>query len=116
MVRGTRVLPLIADHLSDHHPALRQNQVEEQRSVERRLWDTNGRSILDLEDQRGLRRGHNTEDQFDPEETENNSTTPTLRSKEGHVAEVPEAEEVSNSIVRRGQEERTVKNPSPLKY
>ncbi|GFY23896.1 hypothetical protein TNCV_3536901 [Trichonephila clavipes] len=37
-VRGTRVLPVIADHLSDHHPALGQNQIEEQKGVERRLW------------------------------------------------------------------------------
>ncbi|GFU49585.1 uncharacterized protein TNCV_1591181 [Trichonephila clavipes] len=32
-----------------------------------------------------VRRGHNKEDQFDPEETENNSTAPTPRSKEGHL-------------------------------
>ncbi|GFU10091.1 uncharacterized protein TNCV_3448931 [Trichonephila clavipes] len=49
------------------------------------------------------RRGHNKEDQFDPEETKNNNTAPTLRSK-GQVG-VPKAEDVSNSIARRGQEE-----------
>ncbi|GFV98808.1 hypothetical protein TNCV_2913251 [Trichonephila clavipes] len=52
-----------------------------------------------------MRREHNKEDQFDPEETENNSTAPTLRSKEGQATGVPEAEEVSNNIARRGQEE-----------
>ncbi|GFW18868.1 hypothetical protein TNCV_5133211 [Trichonephila clavipes] len=56
-----------------------------------------------------MRRGHNKEDQFDPEEAENNSTAPTSRSK-GQVAGVPEAEEVSNSIARRGQEERTIED------
>ncbi|GFT58351.1 hypothetical protein TNCV_2118581 [Trichonephila clavipes] len=120
----------------DHHPALGQNQIEEPRSVERRLGDLKDRGNLDLDDQRGnagemkqgchiptgtnygqekvqnrnpdhpMRRGHNKEDQFDPEETENNSTAPTTRSKEGQAAGVPEAEEVSNSIGRRGQEKR----------
>ncbi|GFW31201.1 hypothetical protein TNCV_2577831 [Trichonephila clavipes] len=53
------------------------------------------------------RRGHNKEDQFDPEEAErNNRTTPTPWSKEGQVAGIPEAEEVSNNITRRVQEER----------
>ncbi|GFW51210.1 uncharacterized protein TNCV_3594921 [Trichonephila clavipes] len=28
-----------ADHLSDHHPAFGQNQIEEPRSVDRRLWN-----------------------------------------------------------------------------
>ncbi|GFY53838.1 hypothetical protein TNIN_362111 [Trichonephila inaurata madagascariensis] len=60
-----------------------------------------------------MRRGHNKEDQFDPEEAErNNSTAPTPRSKEGQAAGIPEAEEVSNNIARRGQEERSVKNPT----
>ncbi|GFX63736.1 hypothetical protein TNCV_215361 [Trichonephila clavipes] len=61
------------------------------------------------------RRGHNQEDQFVPEETENNSTASTPRSKEGQAAGVPEAEEVSHNVARRGQEERTVEDPSPLK-
>ncbi|GFX73281.1 ATP-dependent DNA helicase [Trichonephila clavipes] len=52
-VRGARVFPVIADHLSDHHPALGQNQILEQRSVEKRLWNTNSQSNLDLEDPRG---------------------------------------------------------------
>ncbi|GFV04224.1 hypothetical protein TNCV_918451 [Trichonephila clavipes] len=40
----------------------------------------------------------------------------TPRSNEDQVARVPEAEEVSNSIARRGQEELTVEDPSLLKY
>ncbi|GFV58088.1 hypothetical protein TNCV_2109161 [Trichonephila clavipes] len=52
-MRGTRVLLVIADHLSDHHPALGQNQIEEPRSVERRLRDFKDRGNLDLEDQTG---------------------------------------------------------------
>ncbi|GFS99948.1 hypothetical protein TNCV_4196331 [Trichonephila clavipes] len=55
-----------------------------------------------------VRRGHNKEDQFDPEETENNSTAPTPSSNEGQTAGVPEAEEFSNNIARRGQDKRTV--------
>ncbi|GFX01830.1 uncharacterized protein TNCV_1022331 [Trichonephila clavipes] len=35
-----------------------------------------------------VRRGHNKEDQFDPEETENNSTAPKPRTKEGQVVGV----------------------------
>ncbi|GFV95819.1 hypothetical protein TNCV_1728691 [Trichonephila clavipes] len=51
-VRGTRVLKLIADSPSDHQTALGQNQIEEQKSEERRLWDLKDRGNLDLEDQR----------------------------------------------------------------
>ncbi|GFW67217.1 hypothetical protein TNCV_2359271 [Trichonephila clavipes] len=48
-----------------------------------------------------VRRGHNTEDQFDPEEAgRNNSADPTLRSEEGQAAGVPEAEVVNNSIAK----------------
>ncbi|GFU47304.1 hypothetical protein TNCV_3822911 [Trichonephila clavipes] len=62
-----------------------------------------------------MRREHN-KDQFDPEEVyRNNSTVSTPRSKEDQAAGIPEAEEVSNSIDRRGQEERSVKNPTHLK-
>ncbi|GFX59041.1 hypothetical protein TNCV_3814751 [Trichonephila clavipes] len=61
-----------------------------------------------------MRRGHNKEDQFDPEEAgRNNSTDPTLRSKEGQAAGIPEAEVVNNSISRGGKDERTATNPSP---
>ncbi|GFW23622.1 hypothetical protein TNCV_4091651 [Trichonephila clavipes] len=45
-----RVLPVITDPFSGHHPALGQNQIEEQISVERRLWDLKDRENLDLED------------------------------------------------------------------
>ncbi|GFS59804.1 hypothetical protein TNCV_2806191 [Trichonephila clavipes] len=54
-VRGTRVLPVIAGHLSGHHPALGQNQIEEQGSVEKRFWDTMGQSNQDLESERKKR-------------------------------------------------------------
>ncbi|GFV21424.1 hypothetical protein TNCV_2371811 [Trichonephila clavipes] len=54
-----------------------------------------------------MRRGHNKEDHFDPEEAErNNRTAPTPRSKEGQAAGIPKAEVVNNSIARRGKEER----------
>ncbi|GFY12401.1 hypothetical protein TNCV_1798231 [Trichonephila clavipes] len=63
-----------------------------------------------------MRRGHNKEDQFEPEEAErNNRTTPTSRSKEGQADGIPEAEVVSNSIARRGKEERTAINHTPLR-
>ncbi|GFY47228.1 hypothetical protein TNIN_1191 [Trichonephila inaurata madagascariensis] len=59
-----------------------------------------------------MRRGHNKEDRFDPEEAgRNNSTDPIPRSKEGQAAGIPEAERVNNRIARRGKEERT--DPSP---
>ncbi|GFV77769.1 hypothetical protein TNCV_1575171 [Trichonephila clavipes] len=137
-VRSTRVLTEIGDHLSDHPPALGQNQKKEQKRVERKLSHIKGRYDLGMEDQienmeraedikgdkrkltlsspdHPVRKGHNTEDQFDPEEAENNSTAPTPRSKERQVIGLPEAEEVINSIARRGQEERTVEDPSPLR-
>ncbi|GFW16720.1 hypothetical protein TNCV_1639561 [Trichonephila clavipes] len=60
-----------------------------------------------------MRRGHNKEDKFDPEETESNSTAPTQTTK-GQSAGIPEAEEVSNSIAWRGQEERKVKKTHSL--
>ncbi|GFX92709.1 hypothetical protein TNCV_2012951 [Trichonephila clavipes] len=40
--------------------------------------------------------------------------SPTSRSKEGQAARAPEAEEVSNNIARRGQEERTIEDPNSL--
>ncbi|GFV29554.1 hypothetical protein TNCV_4490081 [Trichonephila clavipes] len=40
--------------------------------------------------------------------------SPTSRSKEGQAARAPEAEEVSNNIARRGQEERTIEDSNPL--
>ncbi|GFV64638.1 hypothetical protein TNCV_850871 [Trichonephila clavipes] len=54
-----------------------------------------------------VRREHNKEDQFDPEEAgRNNSKDPTLRSKDGQAAGIPKAEVVNNGIARRGKEER----------
>ncbi|GFS63298.1 hypothetical protein TNCV_2308471 [Trichonephila clavipes] len=53
-----------------------------------------------------VRRRHNKEDQFDPEEAgRNNGTDPTPRSKQGQAAGIPEAEVVNNSIARRGKDE-----------
>ncbi|GFY21486.1 retrovirus-related Pol polyprotein from transposon 17.6 [Trichonephila clavipes] len=89
------------------------------KSIERKPSHIKGRYKLDQEDKRGniemvqwspdhsVRRGDNKEDQLDPEEAENNSTAPTRRSTEGQAIGVPEAEEGSNSIARRGQEEQT---------
>ncbi|GFY65690.1 hypothetical protein TNIN_85361 [Trichonephila inaurata madagascariensis] len=63
-----------------------------------------------------MRRGHNKEDQFDPEEAgRNNTTDPAPRSKEGQAAGIPEAEVVNTSIARKGQKERSVKNLTHLK-
>ncbi|GFU91484.1 hypothetical protein TNCV_2542521 [Trichonephila clavipes] len=94
-VRGIRVLPAIADHLSDQHPALGQNQIEDQKTVERRIWDLKDRGKrYNLRPRRGSK----------------------VESRpSSQAAGVPEAEEVSNSIAMRGQDERTVKNPTPLK-
>ncbi|GFV09765.1 hypothetical protein TNCV_2598201 [Trichonephila clavipes] len=126
-VRGTRVLPVIADHLSDHHLALGRNQIERLKKVERKLSYISDPSIpvtttCDQEEvqryspDQPMRRGHNKKDQFDPEEAErNNSTAPTPRGKEDQAAGIQEAEEVSNNIARRGREERSVKNPTHLK-
>ncbi|GFX90336.1 retrovirus-related Pol polyprotein from transposon 17.6 [Trichonephila clavipes] len=152
---------------------------DEQRKIERGLWDTNGRSNLNLEDQRVSierdrdsreakrnrtakrkltsvnsndlpyfrkrcrrdetvmpttsryklrpRRGAKVESrppsekrvqQGGPVGSRGNrgqqSTAPALKSKEGQAAGVPEAEEVSNSIARRGQEDREQsKIPAP---
>ncbi|GFT92195.1 transposase [Trichonephila clavipes] len=75
------------------------------KNVERDLKDHDN---LDLEHQRGspMRREHNKKDQFDPEEAgRNNSTDPTLRSKEGQAAGIPEVEVVNNTNARRGKEE-----------
>ncbi|GFW99398.1 hypothetical protein TNCV_3007001 [Trichonephila clavipes] len=57
------------------------------KSVERKHSHTKDHYKLILEEEED-----NKEDQFNPEETENNSTAPTLRSKEGQVAGVLEAE------------------------
>ncbi|GFY37330.1 hypothetical protein TNIN_292051 [Trichonephila inaurata madagascariensis] len=62
-----------------------------------------------------MRRGHNKEDQFEPEEAENISIAPTSKSKQGQAAGIPEAEVVNNSIARKGKEERTATDPSPWK-
>ncbi|GFT22934.1 hypothetical protein TNCV_1857471 [Trichonephila clavipes] len=59
------------------------------------------------------RRRHNKEDQF--EEAETISTAPTLKSKQGQAAGIPEADGVNNRIARRGKEERTVTDPSPFR-
>ncbi|GFT99045.1 hypothetical protein TNCV_3794231 [Trichonephila clavipes] len=52
-----------------------------------------------------MRRGHNKEDQFEPEEAIN--TAPTSKSKQGQQFGRPEAEVVNNRIARRGKEKRT---------
>ncbi|GFS70222.1 uncharacterized protein TNCV_1067231 [Trichonephila clavipes] len=51
-VRGTQVRPVIADHLSDHHLTLGQNQIERLKKVKRKLSHTRDHSSLGLEDQR----------------------------------------------------------------
>ncbi|GFU73637.1 hypothetical protein TNCV_996311 [Trichonephila clavipes] len=59
-----------------------------------------------------MRRGHNKEDQFDPEEAGRiNSTDLTPRSSQ--TAGIPEAEVVNNSTARKGKEERTDTDHTP---
>ncbi|GFX67875.1 hypothetical protein TNCV_207191, partial [Trichonephila clavipes] len=50
-----------------------------------------------------MRRGHNKEDQSEPEEAENISTAPKSKSKQGQQVGRPKAEVVNNSIARRGK-------------
>ncbi|GFU43176.1 hypothetical protein TNCV_3775481 [Trichonephila clavipes] len=60
-----------------------------------------------------MRRGHNKEDPFEPEEGGRiNSTDPIPRSKECQAARIPEAEVVKHIIARRGKEERKATHPS----
>ncbi|GFU30920.1 hypothetical protein TNCV_1406381 [Trichonephila clavipes] len=64
---------------------------------------------------RSMRKGHNKENQLDPEEAErNNRTTPTSRDKEGQAEGIPEAEKISNNIARREHKERSVPNSTLL--
>ncbi|GFT04687.1 hypothetical protein TNCV_334381 [Trichonephila clavipes] len=49
-----------------------------------------------------VRRRHNKEGQFNPEEAENNSTATKPRSKECQATGVPEKEEIISRFARRG--------------
>ncbi|GFW68524.1 hypothetical protein TNCV_3300661 [Trichonephila clavipes] len=75
-----------------------------------------------------MRRGHNKENQFEPQKPENITTAPTSvflklwgvlpwgrgnPSKQGQSAGIPEEEVVNNRIARRRKEERTATVPSP---
>ncbi|GFU30931.1 hypothetical protein TNCV_1406451 [Trichonephila clavipes] len=129
--KGTRVLSLIADHLSDLHLDLGEIQIEMLKRVGRKLLHIESlnkgkkcqvpvATTCDQEVQRwspyrSMRKGHNKENQLDPEEAErNNLTTPTSRDKEGQAEGIPEAEKISNNIARREHKERSVPNSTLL--
>ncbi|GFY54946.1 uncharacterized protein TNIN_259241 [Trichonephila inaurata madagascariensis] len=62
-----------------------------------------------------MRRGHNKEDDFEPEEAESISIAPTSKSKKIQAAGIPEAEVVNHSIASLGKEERKATDPFPYR-